>query len=1670
MSLRRLISRPAVRIPLVYLVLAGLWILASDKILELVYHFVPYAAPGQTMKGLAFVLVTTLLLHLLVRRQHWEREPGIAGEAGDVSVTAPRAWLPLLTFSLFSIGLIATGLFLFHLQRVQMRADAEAQLRAVGELRIEQITDWLAAARANVRHFGRASQGVVEFDAWVRAGGKDTALAEKMRQRLSLIEESYGHADITLFDPRGMPRLGSKADDGMVEHRAEALRVMASGKPLLVDFHQHGGSKVVLLGMFAPLILDDGNGERTVGAMYISLPAEKTLFSMIRRWPTASASGETVLVQEGGQQGDELRILFASRQPEAPLGSVTVPRGNPNRVGYRAVAGERGIQPNAVDFRGDPVLAFADRIPGTPWLLVTKLDQGEVDAPVHRLAGAAALVIGLLLLSAGLVAGLWWRAQLNRQRAQLLSKELERKVLERHYDYLSRYANDAILLVDLQGRLVDVNERVREMYGHEPEGLIGQSVNLLRPAESRDGYESVRDQILEYGQLIYETVHQHKDGRRFPVEANARLIDQEGMQRIHISVRDISDRVHNEKALQEREARYRAVIETSADGFWMVDLGGHLLEVNDAYCKRSGYSREELQNMHIGDLEARERPEETRRRLAEILATGSSLFETLHRAKDGTIWQVEVNTAISRETGRIFAFLRDINQRSRSEALLRTRLQLSDLALTGSLDDLTKAALDAAELFTGSHIGFFHFVDADQESLTLQAWSSNTVDHMCTLEAQQAVKGMRYAIKDAGVWADCIRQRRALIHNDYAAMPDRKGLSEGHAPLLRELVVPILRDGKVTAVLGVGNKSDDYTQEDLRVVEQIASMAMDMAARKHAEQALRESESYNKLLFADSRMAMVVLDPETLRFVDCNQAAADIYGLPDRQTVLTLGVDKMSTPVQYDGGDSATLARRNVERALTEGSLVFEWRHQRPNGEIWDGQVNLMRFQHGERVLLQFTLEDITRRKRAEAQLKQAAMVFESIADGIIITDAQQNIVAVNRAFTEVTGFNADEALGRTPKLLSSGRHGDDYYRDMWRALEQSGYWHGEIWNRRRDGEIYPEWLAITAVKADHGEVSGYIGVFNDLSEQHALQSRLEQATHFDPLTGLSNARRLLDEVAQAMQASLQNGGQFALLVLNVDRFAQLNESLGRGAGDSVLVRLAQRWSAILPASALLARLDADQFAVLWRDDPAAGEERGDSMAGIMQIANSLLESMAAPIEAGEQRTSVALTLSVGIAVYPGDAEDANGLLHAAEDAMRSAKTDKGNQSRFFDRRLAQSAIDWFETEAALRLALERDELFLVYQPQVDAASGRVVAAECLLRWRRADQVVPPGLFIHVVEGTDLAEPVSRWVLNTACRQARQWLDRKHPLRVAVNIFSDHVTSGRLLDDVRQALAVTGLPAAMLELEVVESSLLKNPEVAAQTLREIKRLGVGLALDDFGTGYSSLGYLKHYPFDVLKIDQIFARNVTRDPEDAAIVRSTIALAHNLNMRVLAEGVETEPQLRFMARYGCDQIQGYLTCRPTSPDAVETLVMERRDLRPVGQIMHLPLLNVLVVEDEPIEAELLSLMLRDAGYGTHAAADLESALNVMDRQRIDLIISDYYLEKSTGVEVLAYLRRLFPDVPRIMVSGANDSAVVMQAVNRGGVLAFLPKPIEFDALLAAIRSLLDNIEHGRDAIR
>ena len=1635
----RAIQQPAARMALAYLVVAGFWVLAADSLLGLILGEAVQRAIYQGLKGLALVAASALLLYWTGQRPH-----RFGQDPRNVTIRTPASWVPVVTFLLFALGLVFTGFTMFERQRDQLHAGTRAQLQSVGELRTQEIAHWLETTRANGRYFGHDSLLSDYFERWLQDGARDAGLARRMRHRIQEIAEAYGYTNISLFDAAGNIRLSLRDDPHMLEHQGEARAAMARGRSVLVDYHRHGGaSDEAMLGMVAPMSALHGDESRVVGALFFAIPAASSMLPMIRNWPAPSRTGETILART---EGAGVRILIASRtpHPKLELGPLlTTPLAQ--ALAARKSSGEKGFVAGSIDGGGQDLLAFAVPVPESPWILMAQQDQAEVDAQANSLARLTAVVTGLLLLAAGAAFWLWWRSQSNRQRAQLLGKELERQMLARRYETLSRFASDVILLADQDGQVREVNERLETLYGFPREEMLGQPLATLLPMADQEAFAGTWSEILA-GKTSFETVHQRRDGSRFPVEVSAHTIALQGERHVHLTLRDISlrkaaeqqlrlqalvldqiqdqvtvtdlkgvisyvndsesrhsghrpeallgqhvslfgsapdtdlshqeivrttldqghwtgnltnfradgqphqvelrtslvrdeagqpvcmvgvatditDRLRAQQALEEREALYRGVIETSADGFWVVDTRGRILEVNDAYCQRSGYCRGELLGMDVQALEAQENPEQVARHIATLMAQGNDLFETRHRARDGTVWQVEVNTSYSPlNGGRIFVFLRDLQHRNRSDALLRARLQLSDLALKSSLDQLMQAALDLIESFTGSRIGFFHFVDPDQETLTLQAWSSNTLAHMCTAEG----KGLHYPVSQAGVWVDALQQRQPVIHNDYASLPHRKGMPEGHAVVVRELVVPILRDDKVVAVLGVGNKTTDYTRDDVAVAEQLATMSMDLVARISAENTLRET---NRRL----------------------NEAREIARLGDWQLDVITGLINWSP---------------------------------------------------------------------------------------------------------EIYAITGQDPASPIPALEEHHRfiHPDDLakFKEWFRlAAEQGLGVEGEVRLVRPDGSVRHAWLKGQTERDGEDRVTRVFGTLQDITERRETEARLERATHFDALTGLANASHLLTSLDHAIRTEADRVQ--ALLVLNVDRFAQLNESLGRATGDQVLVSLARRWNASLPSGSLLARMGADQFAVALDgfEDPKR----------LIETAARLMDDLRAPVRVrGDgDLIPVSLTLSVGIALYPGDAQDAHSLLHAAEDALRSAKADKGNQARFFDRRHAQSAIEWFDTEHALRLALERDEFFLVFQPQGDAQSGRTVAVEALLRWRRDGQVVPPGRFIHVVENTDLAEPVSRWVLQAACRQARQWLDRHHPLRVAVNVFSGHVTGGHLVTDVRQALDGAGLPASLLELEVVESSLLKDPEAAAQVLREVKRLGVGLALDDFGTGYSSLGYLKHYPFDLLKIDQLFARNVNRDPEDAAIVRSTIALAHSLGMRVLAEGVETEPQLRFMARYGCDQIQGYLLSRPATPQEVETLVMDRRDLRPEGFNQPAERKGILVVEDDPVEAGRLRLVLEAEDYAVSLAEDLEGVLDILGRQRVDLILCDHYLRDTTGLDILEQVQRLFPDVPRVMNSGTQDQAVIVEAVNRAGIKAFLSKPVEPEALLDTLRRLLN----------
>ena len=690
------------------------------------------------------------------------------------------------------------------------------------------------------------------------------------------------------------------------------------------------------------------------------------------------------------------------------------------------------------------------------------------------------------------------------------------------------------------------------------------------------------------------------------------------------------------------------------------------------------------------------------------------------------------------------------------------------------------------------------------------------------------------------------------------------------------------------------------------------------AQREQAQQALQDSEAYNKVLFAGSRTALAVMDPATGRLVDCNQAMIDIYRLDSRETVLALSPEDVGAPLQYDGRTTTESVGEHVAAVLRDGSHVFEWRHRRPDGEIWDAEVNLMTFEHAGKTLLQFSLQDITERKRAESDLRVAATAFES-QEGMIITDADMSILRINRACSEITGYSPLEAIGQTPRMFSSGRHNSTFYQALWASINTTGAWKGEIWNRRKNGEVYPQWANISAVRGPDGAITNYVASFIDISHRKTAEEEINHLAFYDPLTNLPNRRLLIDRLRHALLAGSRSDSAGALFFIDVDNFKTLNDTLGHDKGDMLLDQVARRLSATVREEDTIARLGGDEFVIMMEGLSLIAL---DAAALARVVAEKILEAFKEPYDL--QGTPYLCTVSIGIALFNRPTDTVEELLKQADLAMYQAKAAGRNTLRFFDPQMQSVVMARTELETDLREGLRQSQLLLHYQPQVDD-DGRITGAEALVRWQHPVRgMIPPMEFIGLAEETGLILNLGHWVLETACKQLVAWSGKAAMahLTVAVNVSAHQF---RQIDFVEQVLAVlksTGANPHRLKLELTESLLVSNVDEVIGKMFALKARGVGFSLDDFGTGYSSLSYLKRLPLDQLKIDQSFVRDIHVDPNDAAIAKTIVALAHSLGLGVISEGVETAAQRDFLAHAGCHAHQGYFFSRPLAIEGFE----------------------------------------------------------------------------------------------------------------------------------------------------
>ena len=569
--------------------------------------------------------------------------------------------------------------------------------------------------------------------------------------------------------------------------------------------------------------------------------------------------------------------------------------------------------------------------------------------------------------------------------------------------------------------------------------------------------------------------------------------------------------------------------------------------------------------------------------------------------------------------------------------------------------------------------------------------------------------------------------------------------------------------------------------------------------------------------------------------------------------------------------------------------------------------------------VLRMVLTDASLRKAAEVAQRIAAIAFES-QEGIFVTDAGGTILQVNQAFTAITGYPAAEAVGQNPKMLNSGRHDAAFFADMWASISRDGAWQGEIWNRRKGGEVFPEWLNFTAVKDDAGHVTHYVASFSDITERKAAQDRIQSLAFYDPLTSLPNRRLLMDRLSQAIAAGARHLRKGALLFVDLDDFKTINDTLGHHLGDLLLEQVAQRLSTCIREGDTAARLGGDEFVVMLAD---LSETALDAAAQAEVVGEKILAMLAQPYQLGLQQCRS--TASIGVTLFGGNQHEAiDEPLKRADLAMYQAKAAGRNTLRFFDPQMQAVVSARAVLETDLRTALEQQHFLLYYQPQV-AADGSLIGAEALVRWLHpARGLVSPADFIPLAEDTGLILPLGQWVLETACAQLEVWAKKPENAHwtLAVNVSARQFRQPLFVEQVLATLEHTGANPQRLKLELTESLLVDNVDEVITKMRALKEIGVGFSLDDFGTGYSSLSYLKRLPLDQLKIDQSFVRDLLSDPDDAVIARAIVALGHSLGMQVIAEGVETAAQREMLAELGCDAYQGYHFGRPAPASDLE----------------------------------------------------------------------------------------------------------------------------------------------------
>ncbi|HEY0063677.1 MAG TPA: EAL domain-containing protein [Telluria sp.] len=691
--------------------------------------------------------------------------------------------------------------------------------------------------------------------------------------------------------------------------------------------------------------------------------------------------------------------------------------------------------------------------------------------------------------------------------------------------------------------------------------------------------------------------------------------------------------------------------------------------------------------------------------------------------------------------------------------------------------------------------------------------------------------------------------------------------------------------------------------------QQIFCMEVDISKRKVDEQALVEAGSNFRQLFERSHDAIVLIEGNAI--IDANPAAMQLFHIADQSDIIGKTLLDFSPPRQPSGDFSTMADASQSAQNFIEGNRRYEWEFLLPDGTTFWAEILLTSVALEHQLLSYAVLRDISARKMTENTLQMAAHVFENSRDAIAITDRDHRVVAVNQAFSGMTGYSAADLVGTELPQLRSNMHEPAFFEQIWDVVATNEHWEGEVWSTRRSGEEHPLWVALTAIYDSAGRLSNYMVILSDMTDRKRIEEHTRHLAEHDFLTDLPNRVLFLDRLQQALATARRKQTKVAVMFVDLDRFKGINDSFGHHVGDIVLKEIATRLTHCVRGVDTVSRQGGDEFVVILSDIGGADQAA--------HVAGSVMQAVARPVLADDR--TISISVSIGISICPEDGEDIDTLLKHADVAMYHAKQSGRNAFSFFNEAMNTKVIEKVQLENALRHAIEHHEFELAYQPEIDISSGMTVGVEALLRWRHPQRgLLLPHQFLSVAEECGLIVPIGNWVLREACQRARSWCDAGFQLAVGVNLSAVQFTHDDLLGNVDAALAQSGLSPDLLELEITEGVIMSGNPKAIATVEALRERGIRLAIDDFGTGFSSLSYLRRFSLSKLKIDRSFVDDILKKPADADMIAAIIAVARSLKLRVTAEGVETEAQLRFLREHGCDEYQGhYAASADAEPD-------------------------------------------------------------------------------------------------------------------------------------------------------